>query len=236
MPALASEVGVAGIGCGAFTIGTQVFFNGVALGFANDNFDIFDIISSGLSRYQLTTSFPQISHLPAQPGTLPTSQATSSGTLTFTSLSDISLQAVLGNFAPPQISVQPANQVVNAGDSLLINCQTSGTPPFAFQWRQGDVNIPFAVNPTLSRSNMKGVMAGNYSVVVTNLLGAATSQVATVTVTPVAPLLVLQPVHKLLRLVRTLRFPLRQEVPSRFFTSGIWAISLCLLEPTTCCP
>jgi hypothetical protein len=69
------------------------------------------------------------------------------------------------------------------GDTLILNPYVIGVPPLACQWRHNGSNIANATNMSLTISNVNSVaLAGNYALVVTNLYGAATSQVSVVTV------------------------------------------------------
>ena len=86
--------------------------------------------------------------------------------------------------APPVITLQPTNLVVNIGTTAAFvadatnDCGNSLT----YQWCLGGTNLAGATNATLVRSNAQPPDAGNYTVVVTNLAGSTTSAVATLTV------------------------------------------------------
>ena len=83
---------------------------------------------------------------------------------------------------PPSISSQPTNQTLLAGQTASFNVTASGTAPLSYQWRFGTTNIANATNATLTLTNVQLSLAGNYSVLVTNLLGATNSAAATLTV------------------------------------------------------
>ncbi|HKS36995.1 MAG TPA: PA14 domain-containing protein, partial [Verrucomicrobiae bacterium] len=64
--------------------------------------------------------------------------------------------------------------------------------PFGYQWRHDDVDIATATGPTYTISSAQASDAGGYTVVVTNLSGSVTSQVATLTV-DLSPKIAVQP-------------------------------------------
>jgi len=79
------------------------------------------------------------------------------------------------------MSPQPI-ALAGPGDTNILSAYAIGVPPLAYQWRLNGQNIPGATD--LSYTNIISTLAsgGNYDLVVTNLYGAATSKVATVTV------------------------------------------------------
>jgi len=94
--------------------------------------------------------------------------------------------AVLSVLLPPSISVPPASQSVWAGDDAILSVTASGSAPLRYQWRFNGGNLMGATNATFTRTNAQPNDAGNYTVVVTNLVGSVTS-------TPPAVLTVLYP-------------------------------------------
>ena len=89
---------------------------------------------------------------------------------------------------PPSFSTQPTNLVVVAGSNAVFGATVSGTLPLVYQWRQNATNLPSGGNVTGATSNVLSLTAitltnaGNYTLVVTNVYGAGTSAVATLTV------------------------------------------------------
>jgi len=85
---------------------------------------------------------------------------------------------------PPTILVQPQSQRVAVGADVAYSVIVTGTPPFSYRWRLNETNLPAAeaTNATLALRNVQVAQAGDYSVVITNLLGSVTSAVATLTV------------------------------------------------------
>jgi len=90
----------------------------------------------------------------------------------------------------PAILVQPENQAVLLGSNAAFSVTVTGAPPFSFQWQRNGTNlldgdrISGATTPGLSITNVQLSDAGNYQVVVSNIFGAAVSDVATLTIPP----------------------------------------------------
>lgn len=82
----------------------------------------------------------------------------------------------------PVITTDPTNQTVLAGANVAMFSAATGTAPRQFQWRFNTAPLADATNATLVLLNVQLTSAGAYDVVVTNGAGAATSQVATLTV------------------------------------------------------
>jgi hypothetical protein len=85
---------------------------------------------------------------------------------------------------PPQITLQPtASFTANQGGVYTNRVAVAGTPPFYYQWYQTN-GAPASgqTNATLSFNPVTIANAGAYYAVITNLYGAATSSVATLTV------------------------------------------------------
>jgi hypothetical protein len=88
---------------------------------------------------------------------------------------------------PPFIASHPTNQTVFEGNPVTFNVTASGSAPLSYQWRRNATVIPDATNSTLILTNVQLSQAGNYSVVVSNAFGTATSQTASLTVNPAPP-------------------------------------------------
>ena len=90
---------------------------------------------------------------------------------------------VLTVLVPPgDLSVMPSNAIVIQGESTNLTVSATGTRPLAYQWRKEGADLPGATNAVFSLVNAQTNDAGNYSVVITNVAGGATSQVAVLTV------------------------------------------------------
>ena len=106
-----------------------------------------------------------------------------------------SSNATLTVIVPPTITAQPQNQTTNQGSNVTFTVSTSGTTPFSYQWRFNAGNIGAATASNYTRTNVQPADAGNYSVVVSNAAGSATSSNAslTVIVPPTPPSITTQP-------------------------------------------
>jgi hypothetical protein len=83
---------------------------------------------------------------------------------------------------PPMVVTHPTNQTVASGSSVTFGVNASGSAPLRYQWRRDVTAITDATNSILILTNVQLNQAGNYSVMVSNLFGVATSQTATLTV------------------------------------------------------
>jgi Leucine-rich repeat (LRR) protein len=93
--------------------------------------------------------------------------------------------------APPAITVQPQSRTNVIGTDADFSVIASGTPPPAYQWHFNGITIPGATGNSLARGEVTLADAGGYRVVLTNVAGAVTSAVATLTV--VCPLVTIGP-------------------------------------------
>jgi len=87
------------------------------------------------------------------------------------------------NDTMPVISAHPQSQSKGQTEDVTFSVTLSSTGPRTFQWRKGGVNISGATESSLTLTNLVFADAGSYDVVVTNYLGSATSNAATLTVT-----------------------------------------------------
>ena len=97
-----------------------------------------------------------------------------------------SVGAQLTVLIPPAITNQPAGVKVVVGTNVSFQVGAAGSAPLAFQWLFNGTNISGATTNSLSLTNVQAAQAGAYTVVVTNLVGSASSTPAqlTVLVTP----------------------------------------------------
>jgi DNA/RNA endonuclease G (NUC1) len=107
---------------------------------------------------------------------------------------------------PPSILTQPVSQTVNAGENVVFTALASGSPTMSYQWRFNGDPIPGATAASLTLTNVQAASAGNYDVVATNSVNSATSAVATLAVTPRAPVIVTPPVSRSVGLNGTATF------------------------------
>ncbi len=94
-----------------------------------------------------------------------------------------------GAGAPPSISFSPPDVTAYVGQSAFFSVVSDGSVPLSYQWYfNANTPLPDATNSSLTLANLQLTNSGGYTVVVTNLYGADTSDVAQLTVTvPVAP-------------------------------------------------
>jgi hypothetical protein len=97
----------------------------------------------------------------------------------------LSLAAVSPTFTS---NSQPRDQVLAQGYGASWSVVVISTQPVAHQWWKDGAPLPGATNRSLSLTNVAFTDTGNYWLTGTNSLGAATSRVARVTVTPRAEL------------------------------------------------
>ena len=96
------------------------------------------------------------------------------------------LSRLVEEIAVPAITSQPANVSVQTGLSFSVGATASGGN-LSYQWSKDGAVIASATSSTYSKSSAGSSDAGSYSVVVTNPLGSATSNSATVTVIAAQP-------------------------------------------------
>ena len=89
---------------------------------------------------------------------------------------------ITDNDLAPTISTQPIAQTIMAGGSATFVTAAVGLPPLFYQWRLNGSNISTATNASYAIVNAQSNQAGQYSVVVTNAYGTATSSNAMLTV------------------------------------------------------
>jgi P pilus assembly chaperone PapD len=97
-------------------------------------------------------------------------------------LSVTSSLARLTVFFLPAIVTEPADQTAAVGDRFTLRVTASGTAPLAYQWYFNGTPHNGATSSNLVFASVQLSNAGAYHVVVTNLYGAATSRVATLTI------------------------------------------------------
>src|SRR5439155_1350407 len=78
---------------------------------------------------------------------------------------------------PPGITGQPQSRTNYTATTATFAVTASGDSPLSYQWRKNGSNLPNATNSSLVLANVQTGDAGNYSAVVFNPLGSATSAV-----------------------------------------------------------
>jgi hypothetical protein len=87
----------------------------------------------------------------------------------------------------PSIQTQPQSQTVSAGSSVQFSVTASGRPAVSYQWNFNGTAINGATSSSYSLSNTQSGSAGNYTVIVSNVMGSVTSNQAALTVNAVTP-------------------------------------------------
>ena len=82
----------------------------------------------------------------------------------------------------PFITTQPGDLTVAEGQQASFSVNALGSTPLAYQWQKSGVNIPGAASAILTIVNAAPADNGEYSVIVTNATGTATSNAATLSV------------------------------------------------------
>ncbi len=118
-----------------------------------------------------------------------TSDAGSYVVVASNSANQVSASFTLGVQSQPLIAVQPINQTVGLGATVVLSAQVFGATPLQLQWRKNgvplDENAPAVSGTktdTLRLSNVSAASAGSYDLVVTNGAGSATSAPAALAV------------------------------------------------------
>lgn len=93
----------------------------------------------------------------------------------------------------PVILTHPLTQAFNAGAVVTLTVTASGSSPFTYQWYKDNAAISGATASTYTLASAQASDAGGYKVVVTNALGTATSNIATLSLN-VPVTITLQPV------------------------------------------
>jgi hypothetical protein len=104
-----------------------------------------------------------------------------------------------GSVIAPAITTQPVNQSVNVGQTAAFNVAATGTLPVTYQWKKNSTAISGATSSTYTTpATTSSDNASQFTVVLTNSAGTATSATATLTVNTVsvAPAITAQPSSK----------------------------------------
>jgi hypothetical protein len=95
--------------------------------------------------------------------------------------SGAALLTVTSSVVAPTITTQPASQTIASGKTATFSVAASGTAPMTFQWSKGGVAISGAT--TASYTTPAETAGAQFTVMVSNSAGTATSNPATLTVT-----------------------------------------------------
>ncbi len=161
----------------------------------------FSVVAAGTSpTYQWRKGGVNITGATSASYTTPATAAADNGALfsvvvTNSAGTVTSANATLTVNVVPTITTQPANATVVAPATATFNVVAAGTAPLTYQWRKGGVNITGATSASYTTpATAAADNASQFSVVVTNAVGTATSGNATLTVS-VAPTITSQPAN-----------------------------------------
>jgi hypothetical protein len=110
-----------------------------------------------------------------------------------------SSNAILTVATSPVIVTQPTNLVLAVGSTAILAVTAAGTEPLSYQWQMNGTNLVDGTNlvngditsgsttNVLTISNVQTTNSGNYTVIVTNVVGSVTSSNAVLTATNVPP-------------------------------------------------
>jgi autotransporter-associated beta strand protein len=87
-----------------------------------------------------------------------------------------------GAATAPTITRQPSPVNVLVGGQATVSATAEGTPPLSYQWRKDGGDLDSATAPSLTLRSVTAGDTANYTVVVSNIAGLATSEVARVEV------------------------------------------------------
>jgi len=91
---------------------------------------------------------------------------------------------ILFNDRSPVFTVQPGNQIWTNGSAIWLHARAVGVQPMSYQWQFNGANIPNATNADLTITNAQEIDTGQYSATASNVMGIATSRLASVTIGP----------------------------------------------------
>ena len=94
----------------------------------------------------------------------------------------VSSQANLNVNEAPLILTHPQDQTVLSGGSVLFSTTATGTAPLGYQWRFNGVDLAGAVSSSFEIVDVDPALAGNYSVVVSNIVRSVISDSGLLTV------------------------------------------------------
>jgi hypothetical protein len=86
--------------------------------------------------------------------------------------------ATLTVLVPPSITQQPQSQTVPEGTNVAFTVMATGTLPLSYQWYFNGNVLSGQTNTMLTIANVQATNGGNYTVLVSNQAGSATSTLA----------------------------------------------------------
>ena len=85
----------------------------------------------------------------------------------------------------PTITQHPGSKSISEGQPVTFSVAASGTAPLTYQWRKNEQNILNATASSYTIASAQPGDAGEYDVIVSNMVGSVTSNTATLSVTAV---------------------------------------------------
>jgi hypothetical protein len=95
----------------------------------------------------------------------------------------------------PAFTLQPVNKTVAQGSSASFVAIAAGSSPIGYQWLFNGAIMPGRTSAILAISNVQLTNVGSYQAIATNYVGAATSLVATLTISG-PPQIISQPTNQ----------------------------------------
>ena len=122
-------------------------------------------------------------------------QKTDEGTYTVTVINSAGMDsgsALLTVLEPPIIVNLPQNVTVKVGQSVSFEVAVTGTAPLSYQWRKNGAILAGQTEKTMNLASVQTGDTGTYEVIVSNLGGTATNEIARLQVM-IPPAIALQP-------------------------------------------
>jgi D-alanyl-D-alanine carboxypeptidase len=146
----------------------------------------FNVSAANALTYQWRLNGSSISGATASSYTVVSAQTTDQGSYSVVVANNAgsvtSANAILTVGTPPSITAQPANvNVSQPGGSATFSVTASGSTPLGYQWYFEGAAIAGATASTYTDPSVQTADIGNYSCVVSNFLGTATSSDASLT-------------------------------------------------------
>lgn len=113
--------------------------------------------------------------------------------------------ATLEVLTPPVIVSEPVGSTNLVGDSVSFSVHAIGSTNLTYHWRFNGTNLPGVFTNTLTVDSVTVTNAGDYSVVISNLVGFAVSSNATLAVSS-APVIVTPPAARIVNAAAPVTF------------------------------
>lgn len=91
-------------------------------------------------------------------------------------------EMVLTVRVPAIIQKQPRDISTNAGTTVMFSVNATGTGSLRYQWRRNGIRLSNATSSTLVLANVQAANSGDYSVVISDDIGAVVSRTARLTI------------------------------------------------------